>query len=310
MAKRGTLSLVALLLAIPVLHAQQLQSESRYWVSDDSDDATQQRLIAELSRAFTDAPDTVLAAGLGYWHLSEPGNSTSFRLVRGRIAHAFSERTKLTAATSLLDGEDWSPTLAAATVSHKPDAPLYLELSASRELIDTLVGVANRWDVVSLGGSLDVGPVAGFTLVGGYTQQSLGDGNDRSVSVVRVIHEPSFSDRWLLQARSRLLRADFDSSGFFAPRRLDEHMLLLTYRRPVLQGRWYLSVEGGGGVQTVNRGESKGIYAVDLVWRGWFNDHFGLDGRGGCMNTGGLDTRAAGGGYVYCQAALSLLWSW
>ncbi|WP_156966361.1 hypothetical protein [Algiphilus aromaticivorans] len=288
----------------------QLQAESSYWLSDDSDDSTQQRVFADLSRPLADAPDTVLGAGVGHWRLSESDDHTSFRVARGRVEHAFSATTQLEASASLLDGQAWSPTLGTATLSHMPDRPFYVELSASRGLIDTLAGIDNHWDIVSVGGSLDIGPFAGFTVVGGYTQQALGDGNDRAVYVLRLIHEPAFSDRWLVQTRTRLLRADFDSVGFFAPERLDEHLLLVTYRRPVFQERWFFSIEAGGGVQTVNRGERKGIYTADLVWRGWFNDHFGLDGRGGCMNTGGLDTRAAGGGYMYCQAVVSLLWSW
>ena len=288
----------------------QLQSESSYWVSDDSDGSTQQRIFTDLSRPLADHPDTVLGAGVGYWHFSESGGDTSFRVARGRLAHAFSEATQLEASAKLLDGEAWSPTLGSVILSHEPEHPFYVELSASRGLIDTLVGVDDRWDIVSVGGSLDIGPFAGFTVAGGYTQQALGDDNDRAVYVLRLIHEPAFSDRWLLQTRTRLLRADFDSVGFFAPERLDEHLLLLTYRRSVFQERWYFSVEAGGGVQTVNRGDRKGIYTAALVWRGWFNDHFGLDSRGGCMNTGGLDTRAAGGGYMYCQATVSLLWSW
>lgn len=308
MATRILLGIILLLVA-QAGHTQ-LQLETSYRISDDSDDSTQQRFFADVSRPLAVSPDTVLGVGAGYWRLDEPGESTSFQVVRGSLEHAFSPATRLSASVSALDGDAWSPTLGSAVLSHNSEHPFYIELSASRELIDTVLGVDNRWDVTSVGGSLDVGPFSGFTLVGGYTRQSLGDGNDRSISVVRLIYEPAFSDRWLLQTRSRLLRADFDSVGFFAPERLDEHLLLLTYRRPVLDGRWYVSVEGGGGVQTVNRGDRKAIYTADLVWRGWFNDHFGLDARGGCMNTGGVDTRAAGGGYVYCQAMMSLLWSW
>ena len=142
----------------------QLQSESSYWVSDDSDGSTQQRIFTDLSRPLADHPDTVLGAGVGYWHFSESGGDTSFRVARGRLAHAFSEATQLEASAKLLDGEAWSPTLGSVILSHEPEHPFYVELSASRGLIDTLVGVDDRWDIVSVGGSLDIGPFAGFTV--------------------------------------------------------------------------------------------------------------------------------------------------
>lgn len=310
MNRHSLLTAAVLVLAAPLAAAQTLQAETRYWLSDDSENSRQHRVFTGMSRAPTNAPDTWIGAGAGYWHFEEAGQQTRFVVAEVSAEHAIDDRTRIIGSGSLLNGREWSPLLGEARLTRRFSGPFYAELSASRDIIDTVGAIANRWDVVSYGGSVDIGPFQGFTVVGGYTRQALGDDNDRNIYVTRLIYEPPATERWLIQLRSRLLRADFNSVGFFAPERLDEHLLLTTYRRPVLQQRWFFSIEAGGGFQQINRGSSREVYSVEAVWRGWFTDHVGLDARAGCMNTGGFDTRPAGGGYRYCQGGASLLWSW
>lgn len=291
-------------------HAYAVQWQVDQWFSDDTDGTTQYQTFAGATVPLGQNGDSSAGAGAGYRHISEVSGNTHFRYARGDLEHAFNERTRVFASATGLDGSDWSTVLGDARVAHTFSAPVYLELSASREIVDTLIAIVHRWDVVSTGASLDIGPFSGFTMVGAYTRQALGDDNNRDIWVARLIYELGPRQHWMVQTRSRLLRSDFDAVGYFSPRRLDEHLLLLTYRRPVLDERWYLSIEGGSGVQVANRGSSREIYQVNLVWRGWFNDHVGLESSGGCMNTGGFNARAASGGYRYCQGIVSLLWSW
>ncbi|MGB0212264.1 hypothetical protein [Algiphilus sp.] len=298
--------LLALALVAP---AAAMEPAMEQWVSDDSDGATQYRVTADGSTAIGDG-DTAVNGGLGYWHLHEPGDSTAFGLARVGVEHRPDTATRLRARATQLSGSRWSPLLGEALLTHDFRAPLYLELSASRGIIDTLAAIDRRWDLRSTGVSLDLGPWRGITLVGGYTRQWLGDDNRRGIAVGRLLIEPTADQRWLVELRSRLLRSDFDAAGYFSPRRMDEHLLLGTYRRPVLGDRWYVSIELGGGTQRVNRGEQKALYHAELVWRGWFNDHVGLESRAACMNSGGLDAGPAGDGYRYCQGTVTLKGSW
>jgi hypothetical protein len=292
------------------VHAESLRLTVDHQMSEDSDDSTQHRSLLGVRLPLGAAAGTHVETAAGNWRLSEATGSTHFRIAQAELDHRASDRTGLTLSGKLLNGEEWSPVVAAARVTHAFTGPFYAELSASRDLIDTLAAISERWDIRSLSGSLDAGPFHGLLLVGGYTRQELGDDNRRDIFVARLLHEPDERERWLLEARSRWLRSDFDGVGYFSPERLVEHLFRVTRHQPLLDERWVASLAVGVGMQEVNSEGHRRIYSADLSVRGWFSDHFGLNGQLGCTNTGGLSARAARDGYRYCQARLMLMASW
>ena len=289
--------------------AERLRSTSDLVMSEDSDDVRQTRFTTGLMRPVGASGRHRAGAAIGYDRLSEPGATHTFRRARLDYEGRFGARTSADLSVGLLAGEDWSPAVGSGVVRHNFAGPVYVEASAGRSYVDTIAAIEREIDIDSASLSVDLGPFAGWTLVGAHTAQSFGDGNARGVTVGRLIYDVPQWTPLLLEGRVRTLRTDFDAPEYFSPERMDEQLGIVTWRQAVLEDRWFVSLRVGGGRQTINRGPSDSIYLVEAEWRGWFSDHWGLEANAGCRNTG--DFRASGADdYRFCQGGIALLRSW
>lgn len=136
------------------------------------------------------------------------------------------------------------------------------------------------------------------------------DGNARIGGLVRLIYTPEAIPGLNFQLRARRVVSDFPGVGYFAPERLNEGTLLAQYRITLPGDQWTLTGTAGGGLQKVNSQDSTQTYQADLRVHGWFTEHFGVEGKAGCTNSGGFNTSAAGNGYRYCFGQATLIGSW
>lgn len=298
------------LFALSPAWAETLRSTTSAQVIDDSEDMRQYRYFTGLMASPRATPRQRFGAGIGYHKLEDPAGENRFRLAR--FDHEFEPGpdTGLYSSLSVLDGADWSPVLGGTRLTHRFSPKVYGEVSAERDYVDTVTAIENQWDLKSYSASLDYGPLGDWTLVGGYTLQDIGDGNDRDIYVARVIHDFPWWSPLVVEGRSRFLRSDFNGRGYFSPLELDEHLLRFTYRRPVLDGDWFISARLGAGIQRINSGDNENLFDMEVEWRGWFNDHWGLKTSASCRNTVELFARGAGDGYRYCQAGAAIIRSW
>lgn len=307
---RTLVFVLALALLPAAATAETWRATSEVRLADDSDGMEQYTVVAGARRRLDADGDRHLGAGVGRRQIADPDGRVAFDLARVEFDDAPTRDTRIEGQLETLRGNDWSPTLGSARLTHRFERPVYVEVSAARTLVDTVYAVRRRWTIDGAGLSVDLGPVHGWTLVGAYTHQDIDDGNERDITVGRLIHEPAGTDRWVLEARVRSLDSAFDATGYFSPRDLDEYLMMVTYRRPVLDERWFLSLRAGVGEQYIDDHDGESLYVLEAEWRGWFSDHWGLESRAACMNTVELNTGGSADGYRYCSARVALMRSW
>lgn len=309
-----------LLTAVLLGGAATAQAEQARWVNEnlfvhDSDDADQQAhyVGAVLHPAFADKPDK-LGFWYGRWLFDDPVGSEHFDVYRLTYESGLSAQTTLGARLLKLDGDGWSPWLGGIMLTHAPNDRWRFEGSIDRELIDSVPGIRQELTSDNFTLSADWRFAPQWTLVGALLHQSVDDGNDRNGGVLRLIYELPQIEGLTLQTRSRILRSDFDGVGYFSPPRLEEHLLLAGYSTAFLEDRWVFSAVAGPGRQRFEddfgNTTRNDLHWVELKLRGWFNDHYGLESRGFCSNSGGPNTGAPDNDYRYCSVQFSLLYSW
>jgi len=302
-----TILILALLLIASPCFADRLFTEVTG--SRDSDDATWIEALAGYGKLFDSLGGTELELAGGINRYAENGDDESFDTARLRLLTPAENKWRLIVSCRLLDGDDWSPTLPAATYTNKLGNKWYVELSAERSLVDSLSAIRNHIDVDSYVASADYRVNDSWTLVGAFIDQEFGDDNRKVGGIARVIYS---LQRWPglnLQLKGRLLNADEDSPHYFSPETLLEGFLLLGYATPFADDNWVIKLLAGPGVQRIEpfSGETKtkDAYLGEVQLRGWFNDNTQLVSRIGC--TSAQETSAA---YSYCYGKMELGYVW
>lgn len=284
------------------------------WATDDSDDATQLREV--LRYRHSGRQDGALhgfSIGLGRWWFDDPVGNADFDLLdlgyeyhRGQTDAEFRLRQ--------LDGDGWEPTLGNVLITHRFDDRWYGELFAERVLVDSVPAIRQELTLDSGGFSLDYRVAPDWTLVGALFAQSISDGNDRQGGVFRIVYEVPAVAGLTVQTKSLRLDSDFDGVGYFSPEKREEHLLLVGYARALWDGDFVLRAKAGPGRQRLENefGDvtRNDLLYAELAFRGWFDDHRGLESRFICTNSGGPNTGVPTDGYRYCSADLSLILSW
>lgn len=279
--------------------------------SDDTDDQSQQGYYAGYQRALPRlGTDGSAAAWLGWRHLKSPEGDEDFSAMRFDLETQPTDVTRIKLRLNPMFGSDWSPLLLGGSASWKPNATWYFEAFADRDLVDTVQAVRdeNHLDTYGLSGDYRLG--GPFTAIVSVFGQSFDDGNERLGRVFRLDYASEAWSGFGAQLRARRIDADERGIGYFSPRRLEEADLQLRYVVPLLDERWQLALRASGGRQRVDTQGGETIYGADLGLRGWFTDHYGLEARAQCSNTGSLSGDAADGSYRYCAATLNLIASW
>lgn len=278
--------------------------------SGDSDDARQQAYAVNLLRPMPfGGAQAQWGIGAGYRHLDDPIGRESFTRARGQLAFAPAAHTQVDARVEALDGDDWSPTIGGISLRQRLSSRWSGEVSAERELVDTVTAVRARNLVTTWAGSVDYEASTAWTIVAAANTQDLRDGNARNARLLRVVYAPP-QTAWNLQLRMRRIDSDFRGQGYFSPPRLEDALFTGNYHRPLSGDRYLLSLRAGAGAQRIDRGDDEALYLAEVRGRGWFNDHYGFEARATCSNSGGFNTGPAGDGYRYCEALLSLIAAW
>lgn len=310
--RRVCCALLATLVAFPLgAEVGRVDLESR--VTDDSDDASQYRQLARY-RHFERWGGVTQGFGIGggRWWFDDPTGEADFDVLE--LAYEVSgEATEAEFRLRQLDGDGWRPTLGEMRIAHRFGDRWYGELFFERNLVDSVPAISRELILESGGFSLDYRVLPRLTLVAAVLTQDISDGNEREGGIFRVVYDVPRIKGLTLQTRSLRLDSDFDGVGYFSPEKREEHLLLLGYTRPVLAGRFVFRTEIGPGWQRLENGFGD-VTRNDLLYaevglRGWFNDHFGVDTRATCSNTGGPSAGPAND-YRYCSAEFSLIASW
>jgi hypothetical protein len=282
-------------------------TEAQY--SSDSDDQVQRSFAVGFRQALPSV-EASWAAAIGHRELSAPAGRENFEFARVDGKVDFWQGASLVTQVSQLHGGGWSPTLGTAAVHWKPDPRWYVEASGERDLVDTVVAIRNRVLIDTAALSVDWTPVPYLTIVAGASKSDFSDDNERRSRTLRIVYSPTQLP-WL-NAQVRLKRADSDAIGigYFNPKRLEEYEFLLRVAGAPFGDRWNLSLQAGTGQQRIDGGSRSSIYSVDARARGWFTDHYGLEGRAACTNTGSLSASPADAGYRYCFVGATFLVAW
>lgn len=311
--------LVKVAAALALCCAAQLASAGRIvnenFLSDDSEDARQHAhyLGYQWRPAAFSEPDR-LSFWYGQWLLDDPAGSAHFSALRATYETRLPARTTLNLRATALDSADWTTWSGALSVASELGERWRVEVSAERDLIDSVPAIRQRLTGKTYTASADFRAAADWTLVGALLLQDISDSNQRRGGVFRLIYSPSALPGLSLQTKSRLIESDFDGAGYFSPPELQEHLLLIGYATSFASDRWAASGLVGPGTQHFEDGfggsTNQTIFYGELKLRGWFNDHFGLESRGFCTNTGGPNTGVPNDDYRYCSALLSLIGAW
>ncbi len=278
-------------------------------ISADSDGLHERAVDAGYIHPLTSlSPNATLGVRAGYWLLDSSTDRIEFGTLR------LDHQSRLGPVDLALQGRqlvsgDWSPTLGSADFNIHLAPHLSIDVSGESNIVDT-VTAARRHTLVNTGNAfLEYQLLDSVTMLGGVLEQWFSDGNHRFGRIGRVIYSPSWLEGFNTQLRVRRIDSEFAGVGYFSPSRLEEAIGLLQYGHALPGGHFVLTGIVGGGVQRVNGAGTSSLYQVELRTRGWFTDHFGLEAKTGCSNTGGLQVQAATGSYRYCYGDLSLIHS-
>lgn len=303
-------------LALPALLAATAQAapagdrlvlDNRY--SEDSDGLRQQAYYAGAEKALPAlGKDAATGVRAGYWQLEGQGDRVEFTGLRVDHRQALGA-LDIELGVHQLFGDGWSPTLGRAELRYAA-APVTLSAGVDRELVDTVVAARRETTLDAWHGVVDYAATPEWTLVGGALLQDFSDGNARRGGLFKLVYAPAALEGFNTQLRLRRLDGDRRGVGYFSPDRFEEGLVLLQYGHALPGGRFVLTGLAGAGEQRVDARDSNGVFQAELRLRGWFTDALGLEGRGGCSNTGELVTGPAGNGYRYCYALLTLMRPW
>lgn len=280
-------------------------------LSDDTDGQDQQSFHAGYRRPLEPpGRNTHWTAWAGYRQLHSALGHERFGSLRAEAEAPLNKATHLRARINPLLGKAWSPVLGNIVAGWTPGEQWHFELSGERDLVDTVQAVReeNLVDTLALSGDYRFwGPL---TLILSGFIQDFRDGNERAGRAVRLDYA---SERWPglgVQLRGRRIDSEQRGVGYFSPRRLEEYDVQARYSLPLFDDRWNLGLRASIGEQHIDGTRSATIYAAEITGRGWFSDHYGLEGRAGCSNTGGLSGDSAEGDYRYCSAVVTFVASW
>jgi len=290
--------------AAPVAHDQAVIETS---LSSDSDGLHERSADAGYIHALPSiSPKATLGLRGGYWLLDSPSDRIEFATLR------LDHQSRLGPVDVALQGsqlfsDGWSPTLGNADFDAHLTQRLSIDVGGDSSLVDTVIAARRHTRFNTGNVSVDYRVLDSVTVVGGVLEQWFSDGNHRFGRLGRVIWSPSWLEGFNAQLKVRRIDSEFRGVGYFSPDRLEEAEGLLQYGHALPGGHFVLTGVVGGGVQRVDRGSTSALYQGELRTRGWFTDHFGLEAKAGCTNTGGLQVQAATGGYRYCYGNLALI---
>lgn len=251
-------------------------------------------------------PNAMLGLRAGYWLLDSPADHIEFGTLR--LDHQNSVGPiDMTLQGRQLINSDWSPTLGSADFNFHLTPHLSVDASGESDIVDTVIAARHHTRVNTANLFTDYQLLDSVTVTGGVLKQWFSDGNRRFGRSGRVVYSPASLEGFNTQLRVRRIDSDFPGIGYFSPNRLEEALGLLQYSHTLPGERFVLTGIAGGGMQRVNGATTSPLYQAELRLRGWFTDHFGLEAKVGCANTGGLQVQAATGDYRNCSGGLSLI---
>jgi hypothetical protein len=305
MVKRFLLALLGLACSLPAPGAERIVADGAF--SADSDGLRERSADLGYVHPLPGlGKDGALGVRAGYWLLDDNSDRLEFGTFK-LDGQGRSGALEWRARVQQLASSGWSPSAGGLGLDYHAGARWTVSASGDFDLVDTVIAARrhtrfNTWVLSS-----DYAATRELTLVGGVIGQWFSDGNHRLGGLARVVYSPTALPGLAAQLRVRRIDSEFRGLGYFSPERLEEALALLQYGHAVFGNRFVLTAVGGGGAQRVDGRDTSALYQGELRGRGWFNDRLGLEGKIGCANTGGINVRAAAGGYRYCYGNLSLI---
>jgi hypothetical protein len=248
----------------------------------------------------------ILGLREGYWLMDSPSDRVEFGTLAVDHQSTLGPLDLALHAKQAIS-HDWSPTLGGADLDFHLAPRLSIDIGGDADLVDTVIAARRHTRVNTGNVSADFRLLDSLTLVGGVLEQWFSDGNHRFGRIGKLVWSPSWLEGFNAQLRVRRIDSEFTGIGYFSPARLEEALALLQYGHALPGGHFVLTGQFGGGAQRVDGANTAALYQAELRTRGWFTDHWGMEAKAGCTNTGGLQVQAATGGYRYCYGNLDLI---
>ena len=276
--------------------------------SHDSDQASLLQILGGYQQEIDVMASSKLNLSWGERRYHETGASRDFSAVWLQWLSPDRKDWHLKLQTYFLNGDRWSPTLPGAFYTHQLKH-WYLEVSAERDVVDSISAIDNRTTVDSYTASADYKISDRWTVVGAGITQHFSDDNNKNGGVGRIIYTPQRRPAFNFQLKGRILQADRESPDYFSPKIQKDLFFLVGYSRTFADDNWGIKLLGGPGVQAIDPffsdSYSKNAFLGEINLRGWMAQKVHLSTRLGCTTaTATRDT------YRYCYGNWKLAYVW
>ncbi len=183
----------------------------------DSDNASSFELIAGYRQTPESFKNSEFEMAGGERTYIEPGERERFSVGRLQLSSDPNQSWKMKVGTDFLNGNRWSPILPSAVFNSQLNDSWYVELSAGRQVVDSVSAIQHRLHLDSYVSSADYRVNNSWTVVGAVIYQRFSDGNRKQGGIGRIIFSPQQLPNFNLQLRGRLVQADQDSPDYFSP---------------------------------------------------------------------------------------------
>lgn len=164
-----------------------------------------------------------------------------------------------------------------------PNKYMYIELYANRDWIEITESIKKDIIFYNNGISTDFYfKKARLTFVGAYTNQYFNDGNSKGIKVFKVIGHPM--ENMGIFISSKLINSNYKSYDYFSPLNFDTYSIGIYHSFILSGGSFVLKPQITYGKQNIDN-NIKSYYGLDLIFKGWHKDKYGIDFKFGISNS-------------------------
>lgn len=183
----------------------------------------------------------------------------------------------------------------------KPNKYLYTEILLSKDLIGTTYTIDNKYVIYSNGIVSDVYILDGIiTFTGGYIYQYYTDVNHRNIEIAKI-YVKLIGDLYFFTS-AKFIQFDETRSYYFSPNKFNTYTIGTFYTFKFNKDNFILKPTVYGGQQKIDN-ESKNVYAVEVKFKGWVKEKYGIN-----LNIGYTNAANGYGYYDYFIFNLGLIY--
>lgn len=294
------LLLIILLAPLSIL-AQEDNVIFNFTFSTDSDNTTQTTTMIGYSKKLKN--NRRIEFHQGVRRMSDRNGTMSFDVSTGVVATKITSTIDGFSTWSRLNSRAWSPFVYSSGLVYQPGTRLYVEANTEKNIIDSIVGIANQLTITTNSVSVDYKVTDELTFVVAGLNQIVNDGNRRLGSVGKIIYTPDNNSGYNIQLKIKTITSDFNPIEYFSPDKLQQKLIIVGYGRAILNDNWVIKGHIGGGEQAIN-GIKEFAYTYKVSMRGRSTDNVTSIASYECNDDKGDY------GYSYCFGQLSATYSW